>query len=447
MAISGTKHSSIRPRRRPLRRWLLPNVLLVGVAFAAPLALAAAPQATAAPAETRVWREAFQSSPAHYDALAPEFIKLLVEKYKMPPAMIEQMRPHMASGTQRIRLAVTAGGPQIRIRVSNEEGTEPLVLTAASVGLAGDGYGSKPGTLKALAFSGRPNVTVPAGAPVLSDPVALPVTPGAELIVSMYGAGSFKLDPLGGSTIVVAAGDQTQKNELTAGTEMHGRPAITGVEVLSPGSERVIVTLGDSITDGNRLTPAEMHSWPQELANRLAVRKGGGEYTMVNAGIGGNRILGSGWGPSALARLDRDVLRIDGLSHLIVLEGTNDIGMSGHTVFGDNPVVTPEDLIAGYRQIIARAHARGVQVLFGTIMPFGASMTHYSPDNERTRQAVNHWIRTSREPDGVIDFDQLARDPARPVNMRAAFGSEDGLHPGAAGYKAMGDAIDLSLFR
>jgi lysophospholipase L1-like esterase len=121
--------------------------------------------------------------------------------------------------------------------------------------------------------------------------------------------------------------------------------------------------------------------------------------------------------------------------------------MSGHTVFGDSPIVTSEDLIAGYRQIIARAHARGVRVIFATVMPFGGSLTHYSRANERMRQAVNQWIRTSREPDAVIDFDHLARDPARPVNMRANFASEDGLHPGAAGYKAMGDAIDLSLFR
>jgi lysophospholipase L1-like esterase len=272
------------------------------------------------------------------------------------------------------------------------------------------------------------------------------VLPGTELIVSTYAPGSFTLDPLGGATVVVAAGDQTQKSELTSSTTMLGRPVVTGVSVLSSGSQRVIATLGDSITDGNRSTPGEMRSWPEELAHRLATR-GGGQYAVVNAGIGGNRILASGWGPSALARLDRDVLRIDGLSHLIVLEGTNDIGMSGHTVFGDSVVVTPEDLIAGYRQIIARAHARGVQVILGTIMPFGTSATHYSPGNERTRQAVNQWMRASREADGVIDFDRAARDPAKPENMRPDFGSEDGLHPGAAGYKAMGDAIDLSLFK
>jgi lysophospholipase L1-like esterase len=424
------------------------KICLIGFALGVmSAAMAAVPEASAPHPETTVWREAFQSSPAHYEPLAPAFVKLLVEKLKVPPAAIEQMQPQVASGTQRVRIAVSSQGPQVRIRVSNEEGTKPMVLMGASVGLAGEGYVSRAGTLKALTFGGQRHVTLPAGAPVISDPVALPVGPGTELVVSTYTAGSFELDPLGGGTVVVAAGDQTLKGELTAATPMHGRSPITGVAVLSPGSERVIATLGDSITDGNRFTPGEIRSWPAQLAQRLAARQDGVPYAVVNAGIGGNRVLGSGWGPSALARLDRDVLRIDGLSHLIVLEGTNDIGMSGHTVFGDNPSVTPEDLIAGYRQIIARAHARGVQVLVGTIMPFGQSMTHDSPANERMRQAVNRWIRTSHEPDGVIDFDQVARDPVHPANMRPEFGSEDGLHPGAAGYKAMGDAIDLSLFK
>lgn len=426
---------------------LLSRVWLIGLALVVTVTAGATSQASQAPAGTEVWREAFQSSPAHFGPLTPAFVKLLVDKYQMPPEAIEQMRPQTASGTQRIRIPVSAAGPQIRIRISNEEGTEPLVLTAASVGVAGDGYVSKPGTLKALTFGGRQSVTVPAGAPIVSDPIALAVTPGTELIVSTYAAGSFKLDPLGGSTVVVAAGDQTLKSEWVAGTPMQGRPAVTGVEVLSPASQRVIATLGDSITDGNRSNPTDIRSWPGELATRLAARQRGGQYAVVNAGIGGNRVLGSGWGPSALARLDRDVLRIDGLSHLIVLEGTNDIGMSGHTVFGDSPMVTPHDLIAGYRQIIARAHARGVQVIFGTITPFGGSATHSSAANEQTRQAVNQWIRTSHEPDGVIDFDQLARDRAHPSSMRPDFGSEDGLHPGNAGYKMMGDAIDLSLFK
>jgi lysophospholipase L1-like esterase len=426
---------------------LLSKVWLIGLSLVVTASAGAVPEAPAAPARAQVWREAFQSSPAQFNPLTPEFIKLLVDKFQMPPEAVEQMRPQTASGTQRVRIPVSARGPQIRIRISNEEGTEPLTLTAASVGLAGDGYASKSGTLKALTFGGSRSVTVPAGAPMVSDPVALPVTLGTELIVSTYATGSFKLDPLGGSAVMVAPGDQTLKDEWGPGTPMHGRPAVTGVEVLSPASQRVIATLGDSITDGNRSTPTDIPSWPGELANRLAARQGGGQYTVVNAGIGGNRVLESGWGPSALARLDRDVLRIDGLSHLIVLEGTNDIGMSGDTVFGNSPVLTPEALIAGYRQIIARAHARGVQVIFGTIMPFGGSATHDSPENERKRQAVNLWIRTSHEPDGVIDFDQLARDPAKPAYMRAEFGSEDGLHPGNAGYKAMGDAIDLSLFK
>lgn len=404
------------------------------------------PAAATAPA-TQVWRDAFQSSPARYDPLTPEFEKLLVDKFGMPPAMLEKMRPQTASGTQRVRIAVSSAGEQIRVRLSNEEGTEPLVLASASVALAGERFQAKPGTLRALTFGGHRSVVVPAGAPVTSDAVAMPVGQAAELIVSTYTSQPFKLDPLGGDMIAVAAGDQTMKSGMDGAIPMLGRPVVTGISVLTSAPHHVIATLGDSITDGNRTALADLRSWPEELAHRLAARRDGGRYSVVNAGIGGNRLLGSGWGPSALARLDRDVLRIDGLSHLILLEGTNDIGMAGRSVFGSNPTVTPDDIILAYRQIVARAHARGVKVLIGTIMPFGGSATHDSPENERIRQAVNQWIRTSGEADGVIDFDRLARDPVNPTKMRAEFGSEDGLHPGTAGYKAMGDAIDLALFR
>ena len=151
-------------------------------------------------------------------------------------------------------------------------------------------------------------------------------------------------------------------------------------------------------------------------------------------------------GVSALARLDRDVLRIDGLTHIIVLEGTNDIGMSGPSPMGNNPRLTSGELIAGYRQILARAHARGVRVVFGTITPAGGSMSHSSPEKDALRKAVNQWIQTSGEPDGIVDFDAATRNPANPDQLLPAFDSGDHLHPNEAGQKAMGDAVDLALF-
>jgi lysophospholipase L1-like esterase len=209
----------------------------------------------------------------------------------------------------------------------------------------------------------------------------------------------------------------------------------------------LIVALGDSITDGNRLSLTALHSWPEELSRRLAARGSSTDYAMVNAGIAGNRLLASGFGGiAALARLDRDALALDGITHLVVLEGTNDIGMSGHSSFGDNPAISAEEIIGGYRQIMARAHDRGVKVILGTILPFGGSASHDTPGHEQLREAVNTWIRTSREPDGMVDFDKALRDPAHPLQLRSDYDSGDHLHPNEAGSKAMGEAVDLSMF-
>jgi lysophospholipase L1-like esterase len=190
-----------------------------------------------------------------------------------------------------------------------------------------------------------------------------------------------------------------------------------------------------------------LHSWPDQLARRLSATPGKVSYSVVNAGIGGNRLLVRDWGPAGLARLDRDALRIEGLSHLVLLEGTNDIGLSGVTAFGNNPDITSQELIAGYRQVTARAHARGVKVILGTLTPVGGAQWHSSPHKDAIHEQVNAWIRTSGEADGVIDFERMVRDPGNPTRFAAAFDSGDHLHPNDAGYKAMGDGIDLSLFR
>lgn len=411
------------------------------------LALVGTP-ALAEPASP-AWREAFGSSPAAYPPLAPEVERNLVERFKLPPAILEQMKakPPIA-GTLRYRIAVTAAGSQLRIRLSNEEGAEPLNLTSVTVGLAGQGFGAQAGSIQPVSFSKARSVQVAGGAPVLSDPVALAVRPGTELIVSINTAGKVSLDPRGGGGVQTAEGDQTMREELSSPVAVTGRPLVTGVLVLTDRPTKVIATFGDSITDGNRATASgTLRGWPEELARRLAARSHGGRYAVVNAGIGGNRLLTPGWGAAGLARLDRDVLRIEGLSHLIVVEGTNDIGMSGNSpIFGPGPSLTPQDLINGYRQVIARAHVRNVKVVIGTITPFGGSFSHFTAEKEKMRQAVNDWIRRSGEPDAVIDFDAITRSAETPDTFSKGMGSTDRLHPGDAGYKAMGDAIDLSLF-
>ena len=394
-----------------------------------------------------VWREAFQSSPATYEAPSEEFIKIAAAQTKYP---IESIRagllPQPVSGTIRYRIAVQVAGSQIRIRLSNEEGKAPLRLDAASVGIAADGFSARAGTLQPLTFGRATSVTIPAGAPVLSDPVMLAVRAGTELVVSAALGSPFANEMRGGSGFVVAPGHQALRPTLDQSKPMNGRPLVSGVSVLSTPPRRIIVAFGDSITDGYRAAVGAPHSWPEQFARRLAARKTGGTYTVLNAGIGGNRLLSGGWGASALARLDRDALRIGGVSHVILLEGINDIGMAGKSAFATNPEVTADEIISAYRQVIARAHTAGIKVYIGTLPPNNGSVSHSSPEKDAMREAVNRWIRTSREADAVIDFEAMTRDPKSPARFLPAFDSGDHLHPSDAGYKAMGDGIDLRLF-
>jgi lysophospholipase L1-like esterase len=423
----------------PLPRLAIAGAMALGLLAAVP----------ASARQAGVWREAHQSSPAAYDPLDPAFEKVLIERFKVPAAMLETMRPKPpVVGTIRTRLAVSIAGSHIRVRFSNEAGTRPMTIAAASVGLAGEGLAAVPGSLRPLTFGGARNMVIPAGAPVLSDPVELAVAAHGELVVSAHLPDGVQLDARGGGMMALAEGDQTTRESADGAKSLPGRPLVSGVEVLTGNAPRVIVAFGDSITDGNRSKPGVLRGWPDELSRRFSACRRCKPTSVVNAGIGGNRVLSPGWGPSALARFDRDVLRIEGVSHVIVLEGVNDIGMSGkNPVYGEGPPLSAGELIAGYRQLIARAHARNIKLVMATILPMGGSLTHSSPEKEAIRQAVNAWIRTSNEPDAVIDFDALARDPADPARMAKSFGSVDNLHPGDAGYKAMGDAIDLAIFK
>jgi len=395
----------------------------------------------AAQSNREAWIDAFQSSPADYDFVIPKEMKL-------PPETRERLRDRPpVTGTLRMRIAVAAGGAQLRIRLSNEDGTAPLTIAAASVGLAAAGFDARPGTLRKLSFGGVEKVTIAPGAPVLSDPVALPVQAMGELVVSVQVPAGLKLKGFGNAVMGLGEGDQALSPALSGADTIIGRPPVSGVMVRSAHPPRVIVALGDSITDGNRPALGQLHGWPERLQQRIAASPKRPALAVINAGIGGNRVLTTSWGKAALARFDRDVVRVRGVSHVILFEGINDIGNGGSsTMFGINPPLDVNDLIAGYRQIIARAHAARIRVVMGTLTPFQGS-TSYSEARESQRQAVNRWIRTSGEPDAVIDFDQAVRDPAAPLRLRPDYDSGDHIHPGEAGYRAMGDSIDLALFR
>jgi lysophospholipase L1-like esterase len=293
---------------------------------------------------------------------------------------------------------------------------------------------------------------IPAGAEAWSDPIDFPLTAGADLAVSLHLPGA-PTPPTGhpGSraTTWFAHGEQTAAADLEHAQTAPRWLVLAGVEVFAPEA-RAIAVLGDSITDGFGVQPDTNVRWTDHLAGRLRAEPGMAQVAVLNAGIGGNRLLNDGLGPNALARFERDVLSQPGVTHLIVLEGVNDLGV----LTRDGPA-TPaqhaalvEQAIEALRQIVLRARTRGIVAIGGTILPFGASAYyHPPPETEADREAINAWIRTTGHFDAVIDFDAALRDPAWPRRMRPLYDSGDTLHPNAAGYEAMAGAIDLSLFR
>jgi len=349
-------------------------------------------------------------------------------------------------------LRLSAGGQRLRLRLSNEYGTQPLAIGAARVALVGASGAVIAGSDRAVSFDGGKAASLPPGAPLISDPVALATPPRARLRVSLFlpaDTHGCSCHMLGVERVQLSPpGDWTEK-PLPAPANPPATPAgeyrafLTGVEIETTGpAAPVIVPFGDSITDGARSTSGGDHRWPDRLAVRLAAAAKGRPVAVVNTGISGNRVLSDGvipiFGQSALSRFDRDVLSIPGASHVVVLEGVNDLG--------GNPAPTAEQLIAGYRQLIMRAHVHGLKIYGATILPYGGA-AYFRPEGEAARQKINAWIRTSHEFDGVVDFDAAMRDPAKPEKMKAELQSGDWLHPNDAGYRAMGDAVDLSLFR
>jgi lysophospholipase L1-like esterase len=341
------------------------------------------------------------------------------------------------------------GGSQLRVVVSNEGGTAPLHIGAASVARHAQGSATVPGTARALRFGGQPATVVPPGARWVSDPVDLALPALAEVAVSLYlprpsQPAGFHFDAR--QTAYLAPGDHTAALALPAdATPFSTRVYVSALVVARPAPAPTVVALGDSITDGNGATPGAHARWPDALAERLAERG----VAVLNAGISGNRLLRDGMGRAGLERLGRDVLAQGGVRAVVVLLGTNDIGWPGGPFAPQEAAVQAGELIAGYRQLVAMAHAHNVRAIAGTIPPFGDALAgtplagHDSPAKERVRQAVNQWLREGGAFDAVVDFDQLLRDPARPTHLSPAMDSGDHLHPGDAGYRAMAAAVDL----
>jgi lysophospholipase L1-like esterase len=356
--------------------------------------------------------------------------------------------------TLRQVVRISGGGSRIRLRLSNAFGTAPLRFEA--VGIARSlGAGSPaidPESRRTVTFDGVPFVEIPAGALYVSDPIDLAVRPRESLAISFHIRKAPERQtghPGSRTTTYIAKGNQVGATDLAGAKTMERWYHIAGVDVLADDRAAAIAVLGDSITDGNGSTTNRNDRWPDVLAERLQASPEHRHLSVLNHGIGGNRLLLDELGPNALARLERDVLAQPGVRYLIVLEGVNDLG----TLTRDAPA-TPEArselvrrMIGAYRQIVTRSRSHGIKAIGATILPYGAS-DYYHPDAnaEADRQAINAWIRTPGNFDAVIDFDALMRDPARPSRMRKGYDKGDGLHPSAAGYRAMGEAVPLSLF-
>jgi lysophospholipase L1-like esterase len=348
-----------------------------------------------------------------------------------------------ANVTIRQLVRVSVAGKRIRLRFSNESSPDTLALGAVHVGLAGPDGQVVAGSDRVVTIDRRGSVLMPAGAPLLSDPIDLPVKALDRLVISIHVPGAV---PRVGHTLMqyVAGvpGDQTGAAQLPQQSLERLTALVTEVDVDAATATGVVVAFGDSITDGATSTINAFRSWPDRLAERLAPA---GKWAVVNTGIGGNKLLRYGTGPNALARLDRDVLAVPGAKVLILLEGINDIGR-GLLLNATRDPVSAEALIAADKQIIQRAHDHGIKVIGATLTPYqGAG--YASPEGEQVRQALNNWIKTSGVFDGVVDFAAATADPANPLAFRPGFNITDHLHPNDAGYQAMANAIDLSLLK
>ncbi|ALC18832.1 SGNH/GDSL hydrolase family protein [Streptomyces pristinaespiralis] len=380
----------------------------------------------------------------------------LTEPGNMPPAPFTRPGRVLADSTVRQTVHVSTGGQRLRLRFSNAFGGTALPITAASVALPVDGRagvsGIRPESSRPLTFGGRASVTVPVGAQVVSDPLGFDLEPGSNLTVTVYlaeGQASEDITSHPGSrtTTYLKAGNHAQDAELPGATGTDHWYFLSGVEVWSTRAAGAAVMLGDSLTDGRGSTTNLNNRWPDLLLRRLQSRRGTADTAILNQAAGGNRVLNDGLGPNALARLDRDVLASSGVEWLVVFEGVNDIGTAAAGPAAQKEVV--DELTAAYRQIVTRAHAQGIRVYGATLTPFGGNAGYDDPEGlrEASRQAVNHWIRTSGRFDGVIDFDKVARDPDSPRQLLPAFDVGDHLHLNPTGYQALADAVPVSLFR
>jgi len=405
-------------------------VLALGSAFACSTVHAATKQ----PAYQTTWTGSWAAAP-----MAPP----------APKASAAAPADPVDGTTYRDVVHLSLGGSEIRLKISNEFGTTSLTLSSVHVALSAGKDAIQPASDHAVNFGGLESVTIPAGAMIVSDPVPMPVAAFADLAVSLFvptqpGA-AITYHALGVSTNYIATGNAVAAATLDGAKKVQSWYLLKGIDVDAGPDAAAVVTLGDSITDGAHATIDANTRWPNVLATRLQANKATAHIGVLDEGISGNRLLHDGTGPDALSRIDRDVLSQSGVKYLIILLGINDIGTTS-VPRKPGEAITADQLMWALQQIVTRAHARGIKVYGATLTPYGGAK--YQDDSGmKMHAAVNKFIRTSGIFDGVIDFEKMMHDPTDNKVFLAPYDSGDHLHPGDAGYKAMGDLIDLKLFQ
>jgi len=370
------------------------------------------------------------------------------------PASAEPRSDQFQLQEQTVRQIVhlSIGGLGVRLRLSNTFGTTPLVLRSVHVAQRATGDAIDPATDKAVTFSGSNEITIAPGKSVLSDPANLPVAASSDIAVSFFVPDKITAPAIHYTalqTSYVARGDQSAAESLKGGKTTTLDLILTAVDVATRTSPGAIVAIGSSTTDGAHSTPNANHRWTDYLFARLLEARGADAPAVLNAGVSGNHVLTDAkgdWGPifgkSGVSRFGRDVLGQDGVKTVIIFEGGNDIRQFGADA------ASAQQLIAGFELMTRMAHEHGVKVIVGTITSFEGTNAHEPADGawERVQDAFNQWARTTKDIDGVVDFDAAIRDPKHPARLLPMYDSGDHLHPNDAGYKAMADSCNLSLF-